>query len=99
MQGKGNEITGAIGEVLEQIIGAIKVVLAETPPELASDIMDHGIILTGGTSQLLNLTTLIESKTGVQTRLADNPLYCVVNGTGQALEHLDSYKKALGSKR
>ncbi len=98
IQLKTNEIVLAIDEVLEQIIGAIKVVLAETPPELASDIMDHGIILTGGTSQLMNLTTLIENKTGVQTRLADNPLYCVVTGTGEALIHLDSYKKALGSK-
>lgn len=99
IQVKSNEIKVAIDEVLEQIIIAIKSVLAETPPELASDIMDHGIILTGGSSQLLNLTKLIEARTGVQTRLADNPLYCVVNGTGQALEHLDSYKKALGSKR
>ena len=95
---KSNEITLAIGEVLGQIIGAIKVVLAETPPELASDIMDQGIILTGGTSQLLNLTKLIENKTGVKVRLADNPLHCVVYGTGQALEHLGSYKKALSSK-
>jgi rod shape-determining protein MreB and related proteins len=96
---KTNEITNAIEEVLEQMINAIKSVLAETPPELASDIMDHGIILTGGTSQLRNLTVLVESKTGVQTRLAENPLYCVSNGTGVALAHLDSYKKALGTKR
>lgn len=96
---KTNEIKLAIDEVLEQIIGAVKSVLAETPPELASDIMDHGIILTGGSAQLLNITKLIENKTGVQTRLADNPLYCVVNGTGEALNHLESYKKALGSKR
>jgi len=99
IQLKTNEIVLAIDEVLEQIIGAIKVVLAETPPELASDIMDHGIILTGGTSQLMNLTILVENKTGVQTRLAENSLYCVVTGTGEALIHLDSYKKALGSKR
>lgn len=99
VQVKTNEIKLAIDEVLEQIIGAVKSVLAETPPELASDIMDHGIILTGGSAQLLNITKLIESKTGVQTRLADNPLYCVVNGTGEALNHLESYKKALGSKR
>lgn len=99
VQVKTNEIKLAIDEVLEQIIGAVKSVLAETPPELASDIMDHGIILTGGSAQLLNITKLIENKTGVQTRLADNPLYCVVNGTGEALNHLESYKKALGSKR
>lgn len=96
---KTNEITEAIDEVLNQMISAIKSVLAETPPELASDIMDHGIILTGGTSQLLNLTKLVEQKTGVQTRLADNPLYCVSMGAGEALKHLESYKRAISTKR
>lgn len=96
---KSNEVTVAINEVLEQMIMAIKSVLAETPPELASDIMDHGIILTGGTSQLANLNKLVENRTGVQTRLAENSIFCVANGTGEAIRHLDSYKKALGVKR
>lgn len=95
---KSNEINSAIDDVLKQMIGAIKSVLAETPPELASDIMDHGIILTGGTSQLLNLTKLVEQKTGVKTTLAENSLYCVSLGAGEALKHLDSYKKAINTK-
>jgi rod shape-determining protein MreB len=94
-----NEITKAIDGELKGIIKAIKDVLQETPPELASDIIDQGIILTGGTSQLRNLSELIFRKTGVKARLADDALYCVVKGTGIALEHMDTYKKSILSKR
>lgn len=94
-----NEIVKAIDNELKGIIKAIKDVLQETPPELASDIIDQGIILTGGTSQLRNLSELIFRKTGVKARLADDALYCVVKGTGIALEHLDTYKKSILSKR
>lgn len=94
-----NEIVKAIDNELKQIIRAIKDVLAETPPELASDIIDQGIIMTGGTSSLRNLTDLVFRKTGVRARLAEDPLYCVVKGTGVALEHLDTYKKSILSKR
>ena len=86
-----NEVVKAIDGELKQIIRAIKDVLAETPPELASDIIDQGIIMTGGTSSLRNLTDLVFRKTGVRARLAEDPLYCVVKGTGIALEHLDTY--------
>lgn len=94
-----NEIVKAIDNELKGMIKAIKDVLQETPPELASDIIDQGIILTGGTSQLRNLSELIFRKTGVKARLADDALYCVVKGTGIALEHLDTYKKSILSKR
>ncbi len=94
-----NEIVKAIDKELRAIVKAIKDVLQETPPELASDIIDHGIILTGGSSMLRNLPELIYQKIGVKARLADEPLYCVVRGTGVALEHLDTYKRSILSKR
>lgn len=94
-----NEIVKAIDSELKQIIKAIKDVLQDTPPELASDIIDHGIIMTGGSSQLRNLTDLVYRKTGVKATLADDAFYCVVKGTGIALEHLDVYKKAVLSKK
>ena len=84
---------------LKQMIKAIKDVLQETPPELASDIIDHGIIMTGGSSMLRNLTDLVYRKTGVKATLADDALYCVAKGTGIALEHLDVYKKTVLSKK
>ena len=94
-----NEIVKAIDKELKQIIKAIKDVLQETPPELASDIIDAGITMTGGTSQLRGFPELVFRKTGVKAVLADDSLYCVVKGTGIALEHLDTYKKAILSKR
>ena len=66
---------------------------------MAADIIDQGITMTGGTSQLKNLQELIFRKTGVKSILADNALFCVAHGTGVALEHLDTYKKSISSKR
>jgi rod shape-determining protein MreB len=94
-----NEIVKAIDGELKQIIKAIKDVLQETPPELASDIMDYGIIMTGGSSLLRNLPDLVYRKTGVKATLAEDSLFCVVKGTGIALEHLDVYKKTVLSKK
>ncbi|MEK7564073.1 MAG: rod shape-determining protein [Patescibacteria group bacterium] len=94
-----NEIVRAIDGELKQIIKAIKDVLQETPPELASDIIDHGIIMTGGSSQLRGLTDLVYLKTGVKATLAEDALFCVAKGTGIALEHLDVYKKTVLSKK
>ncbi len=94
-----NEIVKAIDNELKQIIKAIKEVLAETPPELASDIIDHGIIMTGGSSLLRNLPDLVYRKTGVKAQVAEDALYCVAKGTGIALEHLDTYKRAILSKK
>lgn len=96
---KTNEICTAMEPELNKMVNAIKDVLSDTAPELASDIIDHGIIMTGGTSQLRNLPELVYRKTGVKARLADEALYCVAKGTGEALAHLDVYKKTLISKR
>lgn len=94
-----NEIVRAISRELRQMVGAIKDVLQETPPELAADIIDHGIIMTGGSSQLRNLPELVYRRTGVRARLAKDAAYCVAKGTGEAIRHLDVYKKAIISKR
>jgi rod shape-determining protein MreB len=94
-----NEIVKAIDNELKHIIKAIKDVLQETPPELASDIMDYGIIMTGGSSLLRNFPDLVYRKTGVKAILAEDALYCVVKGTGIALEHLDVYKRTVLSKK
>lgn len=94
-----NEIVKAIDKELREMVKAIKDVLQETPPELSADIIDQGIIMTGGSSQLRNLTELVYRRTGVKAILAEDPLYCVVKGTGIALEHLDTYKKSIIAKR
>ncbi len=96
---KTNEIVKAISKELREMIKAIKDVLQETPPELASDIIDRGIIMTGGSSMLRNLADLVFRRTGVKARLADEPLLCVVKGTGVALDHLDTYKKTIIAKK
>lgn len=96
---KTNEIVKAIHKELREMIKAIKDVLQETPPELASDIIDHGIIMTGGSSQLRNLTELVYRRTGVKAVLAKDPLHCVAKGTGIALNHLETYKKSIIAKR
>ncbi len=93
-----NEIVKAINKELREIIKAIKTVLQETPPELASDIIDNGITLTGGSSLLRNLPELIFRRIGVKAQVAKDALYCVVKGTGIALKHLDTYKKSIISK-
>lgn len=94
-----NEIVGAITKELKQIAQAVKDVLAETPPELASDIIERGIFMTGGTSQLRGLTDLIYKVTGVQAYLVEQPLHAVAEGTGKMVEHMDMYKKSILSKR
>ncbi len=96
---KTNEITKAITRELREMIKALKDVFQETPPELASDIIDKGIIMTGGSSQLRNLPELVFRRTGVKAVLAKDALYCVVNGTGVALEHLNVYKKTILTKK
>lgn len=95
---KTNEIVRAIEPEMKEVIKAIKTVFQETPPELAADIIDHGIIMTGGSSMLRNFPELIFRRTGVKTFLAEEALYCVVKGTGVALDHLDTYKKSIISK-
>jgi rod shape-determining protein MreB len=94
-----NEMVRAIDGELRNIIRAIKDVLQETPPELASDIIDRGIVMTGGSSMLRNFPELVFRRTGVKARLAEDAIYCVAKGTGVALEHLDTYKKSIITKR
>ena len=94
-----NEVVTAIARELREMIRAIRTVLEQTPPELAADIIDRGIILTGGSSQLRNFSELVYRKTGVRAKLADDAYYCVVKGTGLALTHLDAYKRSIISKR
>ncbi len=96
---KTNEIVKAIAKELREMIKAIKDVLQETPPELAADIIDQGIMMTGGSSLLRNLPELVFRRTGVKATLAKDALYCVALGTGIALEHLDTYKKSIIAKR
>ncbi|MDQ3523930.1 MAG: rod shape-determining protein [Chloroflexota bacterium] len=90
-----NEISDAITEPLESIIGAVRAVLEETPPELSSDIIDKGMILTGGGAMLRNLPELLTEVTGVPCYVADDPLSCVAIGTGLALEHMDILRDSL----
>lgn len=94
-----NEIVQAVDPELRQIIRAIKDVLQETPPELAADIIDQGITMTGGSSMLRNFPELVFRRTGVKAQLADDPFFCVAKGTGIALEHLEDYKKSIVAKR
>ncbi len=96
---KSNEVVRATQKELKEMIKAIRDVFQETPPELAADIIDSGIIMTGGTSQLRNFPELIRRRLGVKAAVADQALFCVAKGTGIALEHLDVYKRAVLSKK
>lgn len=90
-----NEVTEAIQDELREIINAIKKVLQETPPELASDVMDKGMVLSGGGALIKNLDQLITKTIGVPSYVADDPLFCVIKGIGIALENLDLYKRTI----
>jgi len=89
------ETVSAVKAPLLEIINAVKDVLQKTPPELASDVMDKGIILTGGGSQLRSLDTLLTKVTGVPCEIANNPTECVVKGSGIAIENLESFKRSV----
>lgn len=90
-----NEVVEAIQEELREIVQAVKTVLQETPPELSSDIIDKGMVMTGGTAKLKNLDRYIAERIGVPCYVAEDPLLCVARGTGIALDHLDTYKKSV----
>lgn len=96
---KTNEVVKAISRELREMIKAMKDVLQETPPELSADIIERGIIMTGGTSLLRNFAELVFRRTGVPAKVAKEPLFCVARGTGVALDHLAAYKKSVISKR
>lgn len=89
------EVNEAIQPVLKAMISAIRETFEMTPPELASDIIDKGIVLSGGTTMLRNFDKYITRETGVPAYVAEDPLYCVVRGTGVALENLELYKRSI----
>ena len=89
------EITEAISEPLATIVGVVKAVLEKTPPELASDVIDRGIVLTGGGALLRDFDRLLTKETGVPCYVADNPIACVALGAGRALEDYEVIKRSL----
>jgi rod shape-determining protein MreB len=84
-----SQVNDALMDPLSEIVDAVRTALEKTPPELASDIVDNGIVLTGGGALLANLDILIREKTGLPVTIAENPLNCVVMGSGRILEELD----------
>ncbi len=96
---KKEEIQQALKEPVRDIVESVKITLENTPPELASDVMDRGIIITGGGALLAGLDQLLMEETQMPVHLADEPLDCVVKGTGIALEEIDSLKKVLITPR
>jgi len=94
-----NEICEALSERLGEIVQVVKTVLRETPPELSADIMDKGMIVSGGGAFLRNIDELIARATGVPCFLAEDPLLCVAKGTGKVLENLEAYKKSIMVKK
>ena len=92
------QINEAIYPVLINIVGAVKGVLEQTPPELASDIIDKGIVMSGGTSLIKNFDKLMTKLTGVPCHVAEDALLCVAKGTGVALENIELYKRSISKK-
>ena len=90
-----NEVTQALQDSLVAIVGAARTVLEKTPPEMASDVVDRGIVLTGGGALLRGLDELIAEQTNVPCQVADNPMDCVAIGAGAALDYLDVIKRSL----
>ncbi|MDP3794625.1 MAG: rod shape-determining protein [bacterium] len=99
MEISSNEVTEAIAGILREVVQTIKQVLGLTPPELVNDIMDKGILLTGGSAFVHGIDELIHRATGVAVHIADDPLQCVVKGTGRALENLDLYRRSILARR
>ena len=89
------EVTEAIAEPLASIVGVVKAVLEKTPPELASDVIDRGIVMTGGGALLRGIDQLLTRATGVPCYVADNPMACVALGAGKALEDYEVIKRSL----
>ncbi len=94
-----NEVSEAITPILMQIVSGVKGVLEDTPPELAADIIDKGIVMSGGTSLLRNFDKLMTKETGVPAHVADESLLCVVRGTGLVLENIELWKRSVTTKR
>ncbi len=94
-----DDTTEALQHDLGMLLDMVKKVLHETPPELSADVMDKGIILTGGSAMLRNLSDLIAQSTGVPTYVAEEPIFCSAKGTGIALENIESYKRSILATR
>ena len=92
------EITEAIRPILLTIIGTVKAVLEDTPPELAADIIDKGIVMSGGCSLLRNFDKLMTEETGVPAHVAEEPLLCVVRGTGLVMENIEFWKRSVTTR-
>jgi len=92
-----DEVTEAITDALHAIVLNVRTVLEQTPPELASDVIDKGMVLTGGGAQLRHLDKLLSRETGVPTHVVDNPMSCVAIGAGKALEHYHVFKRSLAA--
>lgn len=90
-----DDVTEALQNELQGIIAAVKAVLYNTPPELSADVMEKGMVLSGGTSLLRNMDNLLAQATGVPAYVADESLLCVAKGTGIALDNLESYKRSI----
>lgn len=93
-----NEIAEALNPLLTDIAASVQWVFNETPPELVADVMEKGIIISGGSAQLRNVDEFFRRLLGVQTYIADEPILCVAKGSGIILEHLDTYKRVLLNK-
>jgi len=96
---KSNEVCEAISDRLSEIVQTVKEVLRDTPPELSADIMDKGMIISGGGALIRNIDELIAQSIGVPCFIAEDPLLCVAKGTGVVLENLDAYKKSIMAKK
>lgn len=92
------QINEAISPVLQRIVDVVKSVLEQTPPELAADIIDKGVVMSGGTSLIKNFDKLMTKLTGVPCHLAEDALLCVAKGTGVALENIELYKRSISKK-
>jgi rod shape-determining protein MreB and related proteins len=93
-----NEVLEALTEPLNQIISAVKIALEQTPPELGSDIADRGMVLTGGGALLRDMDRLLTEETGLPVVIADDPLTCVVRGSGRALDEMNKLVGILASE-
>ena len=99
IQVSSNEISEVIFDIISEIIQMVKIVLRNTPPELSADIIDKGVVLSGGGALLRNMPERISQEVGVPCFLAEDPLLCVAKGTGVALDNLDVYKKSIMTKK
>ncbi len=93
------EVAGALSDTLHEILNAVKQVLRETPPELAGDVMERGLTLSGGGAELRNIAAFFSQHTGVPAGAAEDPLRCVAKGAGTILDNLETYKKSLMSSK